>query len=433
MLKLKVGKNYLYTHKELSKLTLHKGLSFMMSNLEGENKVCFILERKVKAKVLEELVKSIRQDRVSTLYVLTFCPTEDVGKAKVLWVRELKNRIKEFRYYMAVEYPELKINFIKMDVSYNRKGRSLASTVLEGLSMDKNSIYHYYDVLDDYKNFKQRMEQIPAEIKAIDEGISSIKKKNKTCERKIGLKTLEPLKLIKKAEISGQFLVLVLHPQKIKPSEKLGSWITKTTFENNKYIREVAKHLYSGYDFGIKETVIKISPDFKPIFVDTLDHGFDHMMRKNNWSSVGFLHFGIDHLCGGEFNDVIARAREYGLEYYFIAFKQYITTANVRDYAGKKVWWYPIYDEDGKIVYCASLDMYRDHIPNEEHKERCKSMTWEELLDFSNRHKEYWDCIPSRYNSSELPTSFNQKEDGYLKYLEEHDIELYNFIKERNN
>lgn len=432
MLKLKIGQNYLYTHKGLSKLTLKQGLSFIMSNVKGKGKVCFILERKLTSSVLEELCKTIKQDRVEELWVLTQIDTTINEAEKVLVIQDLKRRILDFGAYVKVEVPNIKIHYIKMDVSYNKKVRSIAGHIVDGLMLDKNSILHYYDILDNYKTFKQRMEQIPGEIKAIDEGIKQIKKKNKTCDRKIGLKTLEPLKLIKQANIVGNDLVLSLHPQKIKPSEKLGTWITKDTFKNNKYIREVAKWLYSGYDFGIKETIIKITPEFKPVFLDTLDHGFDYMMRKNNWSSVGFLHFGIDHLCGGEFNDVIARAREYGMEYYFIAFKQYITTANVRDYAGKKVWWYPIYDDNGSIAYCAALDIYRDHIPNDEDKELCKNMSWDELLEFSNNHKQYWDFIPSKLNSSELPTNFSQREDGYLKYLEEEDIELYNFIIERN-
>ena len=95
-----------------------------------------------------------------------------------------------------------------------KKVRSIAGYIVDGLMLDKNSILHYYDILDNYKTFKQRMEQIPGEIKAIDEGIKQIKKKIKTCDRKIGLKTLEPLKLIKQANIVGNDLVLSLHPQK---------------------------------------------------------------------------------------------------------------------------------------------------------------------------------------------------------------------------
>ena len=128
MLKLKVGKNYLYTHKELSKLTLHKGLSFMMSNFEGENKVCFILERKIKQQVLNELIKSVRQDRVSTLYVLTFCLTEDVGKDKNLWVRDLKNRIKDFADSLKISCDVVNTLSEAVDVAY--KSSNAGDTIL---------------------------------------------------------------------------------------------------------------------------------------------------------------------------------------------------------------------------------------------------------------------------------------------------------------
>ena len=92
-----------------------------------------------------------------------------------------------------------------------------------------------------------------------------------------------------------------------------------------------------------------------------MDHQWDDMMKRNNWSTIGYT-FGQNHLCGGEFNDVMAHTAEHGLEYFFMCFKQYITTANMRDYAGRKVWWYPIYDKDGKMMYCAALDILRDTI-----------------------------------------------------------------------
>lgn len=433
MLKLKVGQNFLYTPKNISKITLKQGISFMMSNLTGKGKLCYILESGIKDKQIIELSRNLRNDNINVLYVLTYLDSTKKNKGNKWVIDELKNRISFFRQFIYSECPNLKMHFIKMDVSYNKKVRDIADNIIAGLMVDKNSILSHYDILDDYKTFKQRMEQIPAEIKAIDEGMAKLRKGSKVCERKIGLKTLEPLKLIKNARVDGGNLILTLYPQKIKPSEKLGTWISESTFQNNKYIRRVAELLYQGYDFGIKETIIRITSTFKPEFIDTVDHGFDYMMRKNNWSSVGFLHFGKDHLCGGEFNDVIARAKEYGLEYYFIAFKQYITTANVRDYAGKKVWWYPIYDDDGKIIYCAALDIYKDFIPDENIRQNCENMTWEELLEFSNKHTDYWNCIPSRFMSSELPTSFGSKTDHFIEYCKNNNVELYNRIIERNN
>ena len=178
-------------------------------------------------------------------------------------------------------------------------------------------------------------------------------------------------------------------------------------------------------------TRILVRPDFRPEFIETVDHQFDDMFARNNWSNIGYLHFGKGHLCGGEFNDVMAHTSEHGLEYYFICLKQYITTANMRDYAGRKVWWYPIYDKQGKMVYCAGLDILRDYVLNSgisrEEKEKVEKMSWEELQTWRHNHKVRFGDFNTQWGSDSVG-SYSGKDDNFLEVCKVKDPALYEEI-----
>ena len=183
-------------------------------------------------------------------------------------------------------------------------------------------------------------------------------------------------------------------------------------------------------------TKIAIRPNFTPEFIETLDHKFDDMFARNNWSNVGYLHFGKGHLCGGEFNDVIAHTAEHGLEYYFICLKQYITTANMRDYAGKKVWWYPIYDDDNNLVYCAGLDILRDNLLSQpisdEYKRELEGLDWEGFLRWKQNHNVSFNNLQTPYNSDSV-SGYSGKEDMFLEFCKEHKPELYKELEKGAN
>lgn len=302
--------------------------------------------------------------------------------------------------------------------------------------MDDKSLLSHLDSLDEYKHFSSRFKAIPAELKVINEEIKKMSKEVKVCDRIITLKDLEYLDMIESARLEGNYLVLDIKPLYIFPSEPLGKVIDKSSFENNPYLVKAAEYIYKGCNFGMVGTRIRVNTNFRPEFVETHDHQFDDMFMINNWSNVGYLHFGIGHLCGGEFNDVMAHTGEHGLEYYFICLKQYITTANMRDYAGLKVWWYPIFDQEGNLVYCAGLDALRDWIINHmdirpADKQLIKDMSiaefqkWrlEHHIDFRNTN------ISDRYRSSNVSTH-SKKDDMFLEYCKEHNEELYKELTE---
>ena len=293
------------------------------------------------------------------------------------------------------------------------------------LLLDKKSILYHLGQLDEYKRFSTRYKEIPKEIQVINDTIKQMSKDNKICNRKITLKDLEYLDLIEEAKLDNSNLILKIKSLPIYPSEPFGKCIGKSDFMDNPYLFKAASYLYQGYNFGMVGTMISVNSNFRPEFIKTIDHSFDDMFQCHNWSTIGYLHFGQGHLCGGEFNDVMAHTAEHGLEYFFISLKQYITTANMRDIAGKKVWWYPIYDKEGKIVYCAGLDILRDNlkgsIPDNEW-ERIKNMSWEDFLAWKEEHG-----VSFRRNLSyrELSSSYNGSGDTFLEACKEKDPELY--------
>lgn len=421
VLKLKIGDNFLITTEKDYMMPVY--ISFVMG--------CFSLHGKTALGVgpdyvgtygLDGFIKTIKENRVTELYILTH--------------KSYKSLLHDLVRVVLIECPEVKINVVKMDRLLNSREYKLARTIYDTLKEDKSSILYHLDKLDEYKRFSNRFKAIPSELKVVNESIKKFSKEDKTCERKITLQDLEYLNLIDKVALDGDRLILNIKPLPIYTSEPLGRFVGYSTFQDNKYIRKATEYIYKGCHFGMVGTQIAIHPDFKPEFIDTLDHQWDDLFKVNNWSNVGYLHFGKGRLCGGEFNDVIAHTNEHGLDYYFLCLKQYITTANLRDYAGMKVWWYPIYNEAGELVYCAGLDIMRDTLLNSnidsQSKEEIRDMSIADFQEWRLRHGVLFTDLRLHHMSTDIGTH-SKNEDTFLKWCQEHDEQLYNEIKEGAN
>lgn len=443
MLKLKIGDNYLITtDKDAS---MRRFIIYCMSCFSNHKKTILGLDyNHARVNGFDDYLKAIKDSRLTELYVLI--DDEDIMKNKnvVLLPNGRFKTIYENNFladFVRMTHetinPDIIIKIVKTKNCQLTREYKLGEKLYDSLVINENSILSHLDKLDEYKSFATRYKAIPSELKVIDESIKKMSKEVKICERKIVADDLKYLDLIDNIDLDGQDLILTIKPLTINPSEPLGAYISYNTFRDNPYLRKAASYIYQGCHFGMVGTRIKIRPDFKPEFIETVDHQFDDMFKVSNWSSIGYLHFGLGHLCGGEFNDVIAHTGEHGLEYYFICLKQYITTANVRDYAGAKVWWYPIYDKDNNLIYCAGLDILRDYLV--EHKlhgedaERVKNMTIAEFqqwrlqmgVTFLNR------TLP--YASSDFNTNNTKGYDAFIDYCKKNDIELYKQIEEGAN
>lgn len=428
MLKLKIGDNFLITTKEESSMPVFvKYCMGCVPSLHGKLLLgCDPSSFVHNAQRTSEYIKAIKTEKPLELYVLYY-----VKKDIPLELREgLKVFLRDFILNISSASPTTKLYVIKIDNKLNSREYKLATQVYNALCCDDKNILSHLDKLDEYKQFQTRYKSIPSELKVINENIKKMSKEVKICDRVITLKDLDYLNMIEKAQLEGDSLIIDIKPLPIYPSEPLGKIFCKTAFEQIPYLVKVAKYIYSGCHFGMVGTKVRIRPDFRPEFIETKDHQWDDMFVINNWSNIGYLHFGQGHLCGGEFNDVMAHTGEHGLEYYFMCFKQYITTANMRDYAGKKVWWYPIYNDNNELVYCAGLDILRDRIlqmdisPKE--KEDIKNMSMEQFQQWRLNHRVKFTDYDLRYRSDSANTQ-SGKEDMFLKYLEEHEPD---FLKE---
>jgi len=427
MIKLKIGDNYLIT-------TNKDGLSqtficYVMSRYKGHGKTLLGFDHKHQAPsnirigvpedYFREYAQAVREAKVQSL--------------DVLFYKEINA---EYAKILLNLLPNVKLKFIKITKEdLASREYKVAWQIVDAWKLDKTSILSHLSELDEYKEMSTRFKNIPAEIKTIDDNIRAMKKKAKTEEgRKVTLKELEPLHLIEKAKLSGNELVLDIYPIYINPSEILGKVYIENEFERNPYLYNATKYIYQGCHFKMPGTRIKIRPDFIPEFIETKNHDFDDLFEVNNWSNVGYLHFGRGHLCGGEFNDVISHAGEYGLEYYFLALRQYISTANMRDIAGAHIWWYPIYDDEDKLVYCAGLDVLRQmlleqsSLPSEE-RQRIKDMSIQEFLDWKKSHGvNFHDYrYPSNLKSGNQSTHSDGR-DAFLTVLERKEPELFKTI-----
>lgn len=426
MIKLKIGDNYLLTtHKDPLVSTF---ITYMMGCYHDHNQLVFGFDLTGHPnKSYDDYIKAIKDEHPTTLYILYSYTSRIYSK---LQLNLISNVMHDFIMTLKEQIPMLNIKVIQINNAINSREYKIAREIYDTLVMDKKSILSHLKELDEYKAFAARYKSIPAELKVINNNIKNMSKINKVSDRIVTLKDLEPLNLIDDAELEGDLLILTLKPVPIYPSEPLGKSFILNDFKYNPYLRTATKYIYQGCHFGMVGTRILIHPTFTPEFIETRDHRFDDMFAHNNWSNIGYLHFGKGHLCGGEFNDVIARAAEHGLDYYFMCFKQYITTANMRDYAGKKVWWYPIYNDKEELVYCAGLAIMRDYL-----LENCKDllddniadMNWTEFSEWLYAHRKNFNFgnICTDYRSDNVH-SYSGSNDNFLEYCKTDDIDLYN-------
>lgn len=435
MIKLKIGDNFLITNTRDEEVNTF--ITYIMGCFHLHNKNIVGIDAKSLYTDLTDYFNFIKQERLSELYVLVnFNSLQKIGMTTIgSWRSLFGDAITRLR----LDNPQTDIKVIKIHNQLNSKAYKLAQDVFTALSKDKKSILSHFKYLDEYKHFQTRFKAIPGELKVVNDSLKQMSKIKKVCDRNVTLQDLEYLNMIDRVELLGGDLMVQIKPLPIYPSEPLGKCISRKDFESNPYLYKAACALYQGATFGMVGTRIIVHPDFRPEFLETVDHQWDDMMKRNNWSTIGYLHFGQNHLCGGEFNDVIAHTAEHGLEYYFICLKQYITTANMRDYAGKKVWWYPIYDKEGKMVYCAALDVLRDTIiksgsVSTEVAEQLKAMSWEDFQRWRLNKGYSFNRLDTRYLSENVSGyTDNGSGDMFLKVCEEKDPELYKKIMEGAN
>ena len=438
MIRLKIGDNYLVCNEKETYISYP--ISFMMSCFKKHNATAIAVvydgKRYTNAstciKEATEMLKMIQEN----------------GTPREVYLLYTKIDIKHVSYHNRVSYIPLYLDVFRdsgiqikvIDVSHmiNKREFKIGLDVYNTLSRDKNNLLYHLPQLGDYKRISSRQKNILPELRVVENNIKNLSKEKKTFDRKITLKDLEYLQLIDdvKALNTGSIQVDI-KPLFLFPSEKLGQCIPRSCFENNPYLYKATSYIYQGYNFGMVGTRININTKFTPEFVETHNHDFDDMFKINNWSTIGYLHFGKGHLCGGEFNDVIAHTAEHGLEYYFLCLKQYITTANIRDYAGYRIWWYPIYDKDWNLVYCAGLDHLRDVLikgsSNENLKEELRNMSIKEFLDWKKLHDINFEDYNFQYRSTNINFCNNTGRDNFLDLCKEKDIDLYNKIMERMN
>jgi len=437
VIKLKIGDNYLITSNQDSRMKSY--IVYMMGCFKQHGQTVLGLDlnhnkspkrpfRNDASTRLHDYITFIKQERITDIWILTALP----GYDKTIEQSSFKLELRLFLDDLRMAIPTIKYKVIKFNDKDDSREYKLSNTVYDALAFDDKSLISHLDKLDEYKQFANRYKAIPAELKVINESIKALSKERKVCSRKITLKDLEYLNMIQTAELEGDCIILTLKPMAIYTSEPMGKFIPEDDFRNNKYLYETAKHIYSGGHFGMVATRIRIRPDFKPEFIETLDNSFDDMFSVNNWSTIGYPHFGKNHFCGGEMNDVIAHTAEHGLEYFFMCLKQYLTTANIRDYAGRKVWWYPIYNDAGEMVYCAALDILKDFVANRREDESIRRMSIPQFLQWKRENNISFRDLNTNYTSSNTG-SYNGKDDTFLKVLEEKDPALYEEIMKGAN
>lgn len=434
MIKLKIGDNYLITTNK--DMMMKNFIIYTMSCFKGHNKLLLGFDPISRDVAYMDYLKALREEKPKEIFILIDNSLIAFNSIRTLTTETLneayKTNLKAFITQLQQSLPNIKIAVVKVQNKKDSREFKLGRKIYETLELDNKSIIKYLDKLDEYKFFANRYKAIPGELRVVNESIKNIDKDKKVNERIITLEDLSYLNLLDSINLNGTDLIATIKPLPIYPSKPLGLSFTKSSFEGNKYLAKAAEYLYKGGHFGMVGTKIAIHPNFTPEFIDTIKHDFDDMFAYNNWSNIGYLHFGKGHLCGGEFNDVIAHTSEYGLEYYFISLKQYITTANMDDYAGKKVWWYPIYDDNNNLVYCAGLDMLREYIlpslPLEE-KGRVEKMSWEDFLRFKIEHPNITFSNFHKPACADNISSYTGKEDAFLEYCKEHRPELYEELK----
>ena len=438
MLRLKVGKNYLLlNYSTADKFLFDKAIPYMMGCFQGTNALASCLS--AGAFNADEICKNMDALKTNKLYMLRYV---DILELKKNETKLGYNDILEYERSMIKKEisliknikPLAEIKIININAYASTPAFNVATILYNKLKDDPNSILSVLPRLQTYKTMSQRFAAIPNEIKIIDNDIKRMSKEVTVCDRVDTLESLKYLQLIDSAKMHGSGLRLTIKPLTITPSEPLGEVFDACYFRSNPYLYKAASYIYQGCHFGMPATEIEIDTTFRLRFIQTLDHRFDKMFARHNWSKIGYPHFGDGGFCAGEFNDTMAHAREYGLGYFFISLKQYLGTANMRDLAGVKVFWYPIYNDQGEMVYCAGLDAaIEEYVKNYNptRYEELKTMTWEQkaenMKDFSYDRSEIM-----RFGAGNLSYSYHG-EDSFLKVCQEQDIDLYNKIMEGRN
>ena len=438
MLRLKVGKNYLLLNYSMAdKFLFDKAIPYMMGCFQGTNALASCLS--AGSFNADEICKNMDALKTNKLYMLRYV---DILELKKNETKLGYNDILEYERSMIKKEisliknikPLAEIKIININAYASTPAFNVAAILYNKLKDDPSSILSVLPRLQTYKTMSQRFAAIPNEIKIIDNDIKRMSKEVAVCDRVDTLESLKYLQLIDSAKMNGSSLRLTIKPLAITPSEPLGEVFDACYFRSNPYLYKAASYIYQGCHFGMPATEIEIDTAFRLRFIQTLDHRFDKMFSRHNWSKIGYPHFGDGGFCAGEFNDTMAHAREYGLGYYFISLKQYLGTANMRDLAGVKVFWYPIYNDQGEMVYCAGLDAaIEEYVKtyNPTRYEELKTMTWEQkaenMKDFSYDRSEIM-----RFGAGNLSYHYHG-EDSFLKVCQEQDIDLYNKIMEGRN
>lgn len=438
MIKLKIGTNYLVTTSNNSLESLKNTMAYMMGCFKGEGNVVLSTRCVGSDNSIYEYAKFLKDNNIKKIFL--------VHELDILKLKQRNNNLtatgiindnKWFICHTIQELrnviPDIEVKVINLNAYFKAPEFLLALNLWNELLLDKDSILSAFPLLDRYKQISTRVKQIPEEIKIFANDIERLKKKKDICDRVSSLESLKYLHLIDEASTIGTTLNLTIKELPINPSEPLGKVFDRNTFDRNPYLYKVAKYIYSGCHFGMPKTKIKIDSDFKPVFLETVDHTFDKMLKANNWSTIGYPHFGVNHFCGGEFNDTIAHAKEYGLEYYFLCLKQYLTTANMRDTAGYRVWWYPIYNEQNELVYCAGVDIAieEDLKRDPDLYAEWSNKTWDEKVKICS-HIDWNSRYICRYREGVDYYSNRGGKDTFLELLQEREPEEYKKIMERS-
>lgn len=438
MIRLKVGDNYLVCNEKETYISYP--ITFLMScfNKHNSTAIAVVFDGKrfmtsqTFIKEATDALKMLKESSIPKEVYLLYIKIDVKPTKRSYFVSPIP-------FYINVLREEgIQVKVIDLNHIINKREFKIGLDVYNTLSRDKNSLLYHLPQLGDYKKISARQKNILPELKVVENNIKNLSKEKKTFDRKITLKDLEYLHLIDDVKLLNTGSIQVdIKPLFLFPSEKLGQCISRMCFEENPYLFKAASYIYQGYNFGMVGTRININTKFTPEFIETHNHDFDDMFKINNWSTIGYLHFGKGHLCGGEFNDVIAHTAEHGLEYYFLCLKQYITTANIRDYAGYRIWWYPIYDKDWNLVYCAGLDHLRNVLiretSNENLKEELSNMSIQEFLDWKKLHDINFGDYNFQYRSTNINFCNNTGKDNFLEVCKARDIDLYNKIMERMN
>lgn len=437
MLRLKIGQNFLLTeYNEDMKRVLRNTIPYMMACFKGVGKMATTPD----CYNAREIVKTLQELRVNELYILQHTDILQIANKY-----DKRDYVAEMKYFLQKRIketldldPSIKIKVINTNAYYQRGEYKLAQDLYDRLLEDNTSILSALPNLEMYKTMTKRLAAIPEEIKVIDNDLRKLNKEKAVCDRTVSLKAIEYLKLINSARLNGNSLELVINKLPIYPSESLGKIFSHDEMRRNPYLYKAAKYIYQGGHFEMVPTRIRVGSNFYPEFVETIDHRFDSMLKNHNWSTIGYPHFGVNHFCAGEFNDVIAHGREYGLDYYFIALKQYLTTANMRDTAGYRVWWYPIYNDAGEMIYCAGFDIALEEFVrkvNPDLYNYVKAMpSWEDRIDYLSSRINFREEMILQWGCSRLSYYHSHNDDSFLAVCQEKEPEVYEEImKGREN